>query len=127
MKSAATLLLMAFVLGVVGCSDDSPAPAPAPITPPTVQETPPPAEPNPTADPLVGSYRVTVTIGSNCSVVPEVARRFDYTASIEHRTSADYLVTLGDGRFLDGLICKAGSGRIAELGCNQFLASRDGG
>jgi len=127
MKRTAALFLMGFLAVVMGCSGDSPAPSPAPVSPPTVGETPTPAAPSPTADPLVGSYRVALMIGSNCSAVPEAERRFDYTASIEHRISSEYVVTLGNGRFLDGLICKSGSERIAGLGCNQFLASQDGG
>ena len=38
-----------------------------------------------------------------------------------------YTVTLGDGRFLDGLICDLRSGPAAGLGCNQFVASQAGG
>jgi hypothetical protein len=104
----------------------SPRPAPQATTPPTVSPTPPPPAPSPRAGSVIaGSYSLTLTIDSSCSAVPEAERTRKYTASIDNASDGRYVVTLGDARFLSGLICTFGSGRFAMMGCNQFSAGED--
>ena len=127
MRPKAALFSMPFVLAVIGaCGADSSRPTPGPIGPPTVAESPAPAAPKPSSNPLIGTYRLALSIGPECAAVPESARNHAYTATIEERTPSTYTVTLGDGRFLDGLICDLRSGPAAGLGCNQFVASQAG-
>ncbi len=127
MNSKAAWFSMPFVLALIGaCGSDSSRPTPGPIGPPTVAESPAPAEPKPSSNPLIGTYRLALNIGPDCAAVPESARNHAYTATIEARTPSTYTVTLGDGRFLSGLICELPSGPAAGLGCNQFVASQAG-
>ncbi len=86
----------------------------------------PPPPPNSGTDPVPGSYTLTLDLGSGCQALPDVARTRTYTATIETRGEASYVVTLSGGTFLDGLICTFTGGLYAGLGCNQFLASHEG-
>jgi hypothetical protein len=78
-------------------------------------------------DQYSGAYTLTLETGGQCSI-PESARIRTYTAVIEPyarpNSSANYLVTLSDATFASG----CGTNRLAPgLGCNQFLASKNGG
>lgn len=89
---------------------------PAPERPRTFQTT---------SDALVGSYTLTLSLGSTCNLVPEAERIRKYAASIDNAGSGRYVVTLSDAHFLAGPICTAGAGRFAGIGCHQFAASQD--
>ena len=95
--------------------------APTPLGPPPA--TPPPA--NPSTHPLVGSYSLTLNIGSGCAVIPEAERTRQYTAAIDYSGGGRYVVTLSDATFLTGPICTAGSRHFSGIGCHQFFASED--
>jgi len=91
---------------------------------------PPQPPPSPTGpDPFVGSYALTLNIGSTCGVVPATDRIRHYSATVEKYASRvpeldapPYIVTLGDATFLSGSICTAGGGRFEGIGCHQFFA-----
>jgi hypothetical protein len=74
----------------------------------------------PSKETLVGQFTLTLTHG--CLAVPEAARTRTYTASIDPAASGS-VVTLGGAAFLMGPICTA---TASQLGCHQFLASREG-
>jgi hypothetical protein len=87
---------------------------------------PNPPEPSPPAsstDPIVGQYKLDLSLGTECDVLPEAARHRTYSARIDPAGNAGYVVTLTGGSFLSGPICTAAPSR---LGCDQFLASRTG-
>ena len=54
--------------------------------------------------------------------MPPADRTRSYAATID-RPGDEPLITLAGGRFLTGLICTAGSGRFAGVGCNQLFAT----
>jgi hypothetical protein len=99
--------------------------APTPIDQRSSQGAPAPPPAPASSDPLVGSYALTLSLGSTCGAVPEGERTQRFTANVQRREDARYVVTLGDGRFLQGAICTGGSAGYAGIGCNQFFASRD--
>lgn len=110
------------VLGIVALvACDGHPQAPTPFVPP--QATPPPT--NPSRNPLVGLYTLTLNIGSGCAVLPEAERTRKYTATIDYGGEGRYVVTLSDATFLTGPICTAGSEHFSGIGCQQFFASED--
>jgi hypothetical protein len=72
---------------------------------------------------VTGEYTLALDLGSGCNIIPEAERTRSYTARITSPREANYVVTLTSGNFLSGLICTA---YAAGLGCDQFLASREG-
>lgn len=124
------------VLALVACHSGSPVPT-QPSTPSSSQPAPPPGgspapvPPVPVAnanDPLDGTFRLALQIGSSCSALPEAERTRVYDASIgqiPNRTDLGHVVTLSGARFLTGPICTLASGMYAGIGCDQFLASED--
>ncbi len=124
--------VMAWVLGPLvtmacgGSSDLALPMGPTPSIPSgTVSPPPGPTGPVSSTHPLSGVYDLTLTLGDDCTAVPEVERTRRYTASIAYTTGGRYVVTLSSGRFLSGPICTGGSGVFAGLGCDQFIASED--
>jgi hypothetical protein len=130
-------IVVVSVVGLIGftaCGRDAKAPqAPTPLaearaTPaPTPGPTPATPVARPGGDSLSGWYTLTVNLGSGCAVVPEPERTRNYTARIDYSEGGRYIVTLSDATFLSGLICTAGGGRFAGIGCNQFFATEDNG
>jgi hypothetical protein len=122
MTRVVVLEVLIGMMVIEGCGGQPQAPisqtAPTAVTP--TQPTPLQPQPDP-AHPLVGSYVVTLQLGSTCTAVPEADRTRKYAASIAYTGSGPYIVTLTGATFLTGLICTAGSG----LGCDQFFASDD--
>ena len=123
---------IALLFAVAACESTPPT---APNLPVTTQMSPLPAPPMPdsSTDPIVGRYKLDLSMGTGCDSVPQAAKRRTYEATIEKRapsTGADslagtsYVVTLGEAKFLSGLICTFAPSR---LGCNQFLATREAG
>lgn len=90
-----------------------------PIAPSPVPPTPAPG------DPLIGSFALTLDIGSGCPAVPETAATRHYTATIGSVDAGHYVVTLTGAKFLTGPICTGGSGRFSGMGCDQFFALED--
>jgi hypothetical protein len=115
-----------FGLAAMVACDESPQ-APTTVQPPA--SSPAAAAPGPGVDPsgsaIVGSYTLTLDVGSGCAVVPQADRTRRYTARIESGAGG-HVVTLGDATFLWGPICTYGSGRFAGIGCHQFFATVDG-
>jgi hypothetical protein len=71
---------------------------------------------------------MTLSVGSQCDVLPETERTRTYSATINSVAQNPYgqdVVTLGGSRFLSGSICSTASGPLAGIGCNQFFASED--
>ena len=109
---------------------DSPPSGPTPAGPAIASQPPaPPRNPAPSPVPggsrLVGSYLLTLDMGSGCSVVPASERTRRYTADITYVGAGRYVVTLNDATFLMGSICTAGSSHFAGIGCHQFFASEE--
>ena len=122
--------VMALVFGpmiLMACDGSSNTPMLTGPTPPPVGFAPSPAPGGPASNtyPLSGVYDLTLTLGSDCSAVPEPERTRAYTASISYTSGGRYVVTLGSGRFLTGPICTGGGGMFAGVGCDQFFASED--
>ena len=122
--------VMALVFGPMmgmACDGSSNTPMPTGPTPPPVGFSPSPAPGGPASNtyPLSGVSDLTLTLGNDCSAVPELERTRAYTASISYTSDGRYVVTLGSGRFLTGPICTGGGGVFAGMGCDQFFASED--
>ena len=96
-----------------------------PQAPTTLSPPPATTAPNPGSNSIVGSYTLTLNIGSGCAVVPETERSRKYTATIEVALGGRYVVTLSNATFLTGPICTAGSRYFSGIGCQQFFASED--
>jgi Carboxypeptidase regulatory-like domain len=72
-------------------------------------------------DLYTGAYTLTLELGGQCPI-PEEAKTRTYTAIIE-AVDDRYVVSLNDATFAQG----CGTNNLAPgLGCNQFLAQRDG-
>jgi len=128
-RQAALIGIVLGIMALLAC--DRHPQVPTRVVPP--QATPPGASANPGAlgtDPsgrsIVGSYTLTLDLGSGCAALPEAERTRRYTAAIDDSGGGRYVVTLSDATFLTGPICTAGSGHLSGFGCHQFLASRDG-
>ena len=106
---------------VLAACDGRSMPAPTPVGPPT----PGPPGTNQNSDSITGLYTLTISIGSECAVVPEAARTRRYTAAIDQAGGGRYVVTLSDATFLTGPICTSGSRHFSGIGCHQFFASED--
>jgi hypothetical protein len=122
------LCLLMGTLTFAAC--DSAPSGPTPAGSPTAnQPTAPPRNPAPSPVPggsrLVGSYLLTLDMGSGCSVVPASERIRRYTADITYVGAGRYVATLNDATFLTGLICTAASSHFAGIGCHQFFASEE--
>jgi hypothetical protein len=67
----------------------------------------PSARPSSHTDPVVGRYRLDVSVESGCEALPAVTRTRSYTADIDvySRAGADYVVRLYDATFVYGLTC----------------------
>jgi hypothetical protein len=79
------------------------------------------------ADPILGTYTLTLSAGSECTAVPEVARHRTYTARITGIPQR-YVVTLSDATFATDSRSPGYCNERSGLGCNQFtaIASPDG-
>lgn len=114
--------LLVSSLALSACGGSAPAPGPLPQGGPTAPPTTPAPAPAPGTHPFAGTYTLTMTIGAGCTTVPEAERVRAYTARFDRAAEGSYVVTLSDATFLTGLICDAGGGRFAGLGCHQFFA-----
>jgi hypothetical protein len=103
---------------------DSASHSRTPQGPASIAPSPVPPTPDP-GDPLIGSFALTLYVGSGCPAVPETAATRHYTATIGSVGVGRYVVTLTDATFLTGPICTGGSGRFSGIGCDQFFASED--
>jgi len=130
-RSTAFIAVFLGVCACAGCDNSSQPPtspnlptSPAAPTPPPSPPPPPTPPSPPDGDQLVGSYTLTIDARSNCTNMPHapVMRRYD--ATISFRGGTNYLVTLDTGKFLTGVVCTGGS--VDGIGCEQFLASRNG-
>ena len=111
-------------LTMAGCDSGQQTPTtPSRSQASTAPTSPSPPAPQPSDDPLVGRYSLTLDLGSECDAIFGAARIRRYTATIEATRDAGYVVTLGDAVFLTGAICTF---TVTQLGCNQFPASRNG-
>jgi hypothetical protein len=106
-------------LAVASCGEGLPAPSPVPERPPSVSPGPPSPVPPPNSGGNVnaasGLYGLTLTIGSQCTAVPEAEKIRRYTARLDDDGPGRYVVTLSDATFLTGLVCT-----LSGLGCHQF-------
>ena len=121
-----TAVLVLFSVTFAGCDgQQAPPTTPSPRQPvsPETNPPPPPSGANPTNDPLVGRYSLTLDLGSECGRILDAARVRTYSATIDADRDARYVVTLGNASFLSGLICTF---TVTGLGCNQFPATRNG-
>jgi hypothetical protein len=117
------VLVAAVAVAVAACGGGPQMPAPLPIAGGTPAAPPAPAPtPVPATHPYTGTYAMTLTIGSSCTVVPEAERTRAYTARFDRVSDGSYVVSLSDALFLHGLICELGGGRFAGIGCHQFFA-----
>jgi hypothetical protein len=119
-------IVLVAAVAVAGCGRGPQAPSPLPPAggPPSAPRAPDPT-PVPATHPFTGTYAMTLTIGSSCTVVPEAERTRAYTARFDRVSDGSYVVSLSDARFLYGLICDLGSGRFAGIGCHQFFAHEE--
>ena len=110
---------------ITACGSDGPPTAPTRDATSTSTGTPAPPNPPPASstDPIVGRYRLDLSVGGDCNAVPEAARNRTYTADIASSGGANFIVTLSGASFLSGPICTFAPSR---LDCNQFLISRSG-
>jgi hypothetical protein len=115
MIAAVTVALLS-----VGCDRSlPPSPsAPAPVTAPA----PPPTDPGP-PEPSLGRYSLEMRLDEGCEQLPSQTRSRTYDAEITASAKGGFVVTLSGGRFLSGGICTAAP---SGLGCNQFMATRQG-
>ena len=125
LRTTRLVVPLSFSVLLTACHADRPAPttptAPKPLPPvvtgppaPKSQYVPTPNRPDPSADPMVGLYRATVTSGQECSALPENVRTRSYAAAIVPAENG-YGVTLGDAFFRsEDILC--GPNRL----CNEF-------
>ena len=114
-------------LALAACNGHSQAPTPLASPQATAPPPAPPALPPPAgSNSIAGLYALTLTLGSQCGVVPDAERTRHYTARIDHTGGGRYVVTVSDGRFLTGTICTAGGGEFTGIRCDQFFVSQDG-
>jgi hypothetical protein len=118
-------VVLVAAVAVAACGGGPQAPAPLPAVGGVPSAPPPDPTPVPATHPFTGSYAMTLTIGSSCTVVPAAERTRQYTARFDRVSEGSYVVTLSDALFLHGLICDLGSGRSAGIGCHQFFAHEE--
>jgi len=80
--------------------------------------------PSSTTDPIVGRYRLNLTVGAGCEGIPQAAKDVAYTADVEP-DAGGYSVTLYDAVFWGNLSCRnPWSPQSGTATCNRFRASR---
>jgi hypothetical protein len=98
-------------------------------TPPAAQTSPSGPSAIPSNDPVAQPMTLNVNLKSDCPEIPEIVRTRTYAAQFDLRSVNTYVVTLSGALFFEdepipggGAIVHCGN----RLGCNQFLAWREG-
>ena len=110
------VLFVALAAAACGGPPGPTYPGPAVPGPPNA---PTPADTGANTNAASGLYSLTLTIGAECTAVPESDRTRKYSARLSDDGPGRYIVTLGDAAFTQFNAC-------IPLGCNQFRASEDG-
>lgn len=104
---------------LAGCADMPAAPGPANALPNVPAQPTPPGPPS-NINPASGLYDLTLTIGSECTGLPETERVRKYSARLDDDGPERYVVTLGGATFMQNSAC-------IPLGCNQFRGLESAG
>jgi hypothetical protein len=115
--TARTVLFVSLAVAACG-GPQGPTPYPGPMVPGT-PNSPTPGDTGASNNAASGLYSLTLTIGAECTAVPESDRTRKYSARLSDDGPGRYIVTLGDAAFLNTNAC-------IPLGCNQFRAAEDG-
>ena len=98
-------------------------------TPPATQSSRSGPSPIPPNDPVARPMTLTVSLKSDCPEIPEIVRTRTYTARFDSRSINTYVVTLSGSLFFEDQLLPGGGAIVHcgnRLGCNQFLAWREG-